>query len=102
MGIKWEDIHFGISPITNSIFIGKSKLMKNNPKVSEWIDKSKDMSNECMYAVACKLKQKELESKDDKGYYGYEYSDGSKLIYIVPNHKIEVTKIEDGGNEINV
>lgn len=90
MGIKWEDIHLWVSPITNSIYMGKSKPMKDNPKVSIWIDKSGDISNECMYAVCCKLKQEQEERDDGKAYAGYQYEDGSQLVWVAPNHKIEI------------
>jgi len=90
MGIKWEDIQIGNSPLTNSIFIGKSKPMKDNPRVSIWTDKSEDMSEDCMYAVYCKLKQEQMERDDGKPYVGYEYADGSKLIWVAPNHEIEI------------
>ena len=90
MGIKWDDIHFGISPFSNSIFIGKSKPMKGNEKVSIWTDKSKDVSNECMYAVCCKLKQIQEDKKDGKPYAGYKYEDGSQLVWVAPNHEIEI------------
>lgn len=90
MGIKWEDIHIGNSLLSNSIFLGKSKPMKDNPNLSIWTDKSKDISNECMYAVCCKLKQELSERKDDRPYVGYMYEDGSQLIYIAPNHNIEI------------
>lgn len=46
MGIKWEDIHIGNALLSNSIFIGKSKTMKDNPNLSIWTDKSKDISIE--------------------------------------------------------
>ena len=94
MGIKWDDIHFGQSLFTNSIFIGKSKPIKDNPKISEWIDKSKDVSEECMYAVCCKLRQEQSEREDNKLYAGYMYEDGSQLIWIAPNGKIEITEKE--------
>jgi len=90
MGIKWEDIHIGNSLLSNSIFIGKSKPLKDNPKVSIWSDKSKDISDECMYAVCCKLKQEQEERKDGRPYAGYEYADGSQLIWIAPNTEIEI------------
>ena len=99
MGIKWKDIHFGNSMLTNSIFIGKSKVMKNKPELSVWTDKSEDISNECMYAVACKLKQEQLEGGDGKGYSGYGYEDGSKLIWIAPNHDFKVTPKKEIENE---
>lgn len=89
MAIKWEDIHFGNSLFTNSIFIGKSKPMKENPKLSLWTDKSKDVSDECLYAVCCKLRQMQ-EEKADKPYAGYKYDDGSQLIWIAPNHEFEI------------
>jgi hypothetical protein len=84
-GIKWEDIHIGNSLLSNSIFIGKSKPMKDNPKLSIWSDKSKGM-----YAVCCKLKQEQEEREDERPYAGYEYEDGSQLIWIKPNTKIEI------------
>lgn len=90
MGIKWEDIHLGNELFTKQIFMGKSKPMKDNPNVSIWSDKSKDVSEACMYAVCCKLKQEQEERKDGKPYAGYEYADGSKLIWIKPNTKIEI------------
>ena len=99
MGIKWEDIHFGNSPLTNSIFMGKSKPMKDMPELSVWTDRSKDISEECMYAVACKLKQEQAERKDEKGYSGYKYADGSKLMWVAPNYEVKVTKIEKDGEK---
>ena len=99
MGIKWKDIHFGNALLTNSIFIGKSKPMKDMSELSVWTDKSEDISNECMYAMVCKLKHEQSEMKDNKGYIGYEYSDGSKLIWIAPNHDFKVTKTEEGANK---
>ena len=30
MGIKWENIKVGVSPITNSIYIGKTKKNGDN------------------------------------------------------------------------
>ena len=88
MSIKWSDIHIGNELLTKRIFMGKSKPMKDNPKVSIWTDKSDDISNECMYAVCCMLKQ-ELEENGEL-YAGYEYEDGSKLIYIPSNRKFNI------------
>jgi hypothetical protein len=88
MGINWKDIHFGNSPITNEIFIGKSKPMKNNPGLSIWTDKSKDVAEECMYAVCCNLKQ--IQKDNGKAYAGYKYEDGSRIVWIAPGHEIEI------------
>ena len=95
MGINWKDVHFGNSPLTNEIYIGKSKPMKNRPALSEWTDKSGDVSNECMYAVWCKLRLMQEEKEDGKPYAGYKYEDGSQLMYVAPGHKIKVEKIEE-------
>ena len=73
MGIKWEDIHIGNSLLSNSIFIGKSKPIKDNPKISEWTDRSNDMSDECINAVHHKLKQEQLERKNEKPYCDESY-----------------------------
>jgi len=43
-----------------------------------------------MYAVCCKLKQEQEERKDGRPYAGYEYADGSQLIWIAPNTEIEI------------
>jgi len=50
-----------------------------------------DISDECILAVCRKFKQM-LESNEDKEkfYSGYTYADGSQLIWIPPNHKIEI------------
>lgn len=48
MGIKWEDVHIGASPLTGQIYVGK---LKNYT----WTDKSGDRSTEVVAAVVEKL-----------------------------------------------
>jgi hypothetical protein len=90
MAIKWSDIHICCSDFTGAIYIGKLKPMKNRPEISEWVDKSGDMADECMYAVCCKLKGEQEGKEDGKPYAGYKYEDGSQLVWVAPNHKIIV------------
>ena len=49
--IKWCDINLGVSPLTNKIFIGKSKPVKDRPGVSAWTDRSGDMTDKVIYAI---------------------------------------------------
>lgn len=49
MAIKWSDIKLGTSPLTNSIFIGRTKVGKNG--MEEWTDRSEDMKQDILKAV---------------------------------------------------
>ena len=49
MSIKWSDIKIGVSPITSSIFIGKTKKEKNGLEL--WTDRSEDMKQDVLKAV---------------------------------------------------
>ena len=49
MAIKWEDIKVGVSQITNSIFIGKTKVEKDGLEI--WTDRSDDKKHEILLAV---------------------------------------------------
>lgn len=50
--IKWNDVHVGVSPITNEIYIGKSKPVEGaRPGTSMWIDKSEAKTEEVVKAV---------------------------------------------------
>lgn len=49
MAIKWEDVKVGVSPITNSIFIGKTNVKKDGLEI--WTDRSDDKKNEILLAV---------------------------------------------------
>lgn len=49
MAIKWEDVKVGVSPITNSIFIGKTKVEKDGLEI--WTDRSDDKKNDILLAV---------------------------------------------------
>lgn len=49
MSIKWEDIKVGVSPLTNSIFIGKTKAEKGG--LETWTDRSDDKKHEILLAV---------------------------------------------------
>lgn len=51
MAIKWEDYEIGVTGITNSIIIGKSKPVKGVPNLREWIDKSGDKTEMAVKAV---------------------------------------------------
>lgn len=94
MSIKWEDVHFGLSPVTNEIYIGKSKPMKDDSNLSVWTDKSKDVSNQCMYFVSQKLKREWEMDEEENNYVCYEYSDGSRLLWVAPGYGAEIKQIE--------
>ena len=49
MSIKWEDVKVGVSPLTNSIFIGKTKVEKGG--LETWTDRSDDKKHEILLAV---------------------------------------------------
>ena len=42
MGVKWEDVSAGISPLTGEIYLGKSKPLPRNEKdgLRMWTDRS--------------------------------------------------------------
>ena len=67
MGIKWDNIKVGVSPITNSIYIGKTK--KNGDK-ELWTDKSEDRTEEiikCVMVHMLKIYDKEGKSTYKSG-----------------------------------
>lgn len=92
MGIKWDDVHIGNEVISGSIYIGKSKQMTGVDGVSVWTDRSGDKTDECINAVIQLLK---TEQKEGKGYYGFQFESGAKLVFIEPNYKIEIKKEGD-------
>lgn len=47
--IKWEDIKLGASPITNNIYIGKTKVDKDGLEM--WTDRSGDKTQDVLKAV---------------------------------------------------
>ena len=49
--IKWSDVKIGVSPITKTIVIGKSKPIKGHPNMEQWTDRSDDMTREVIIAV---------------------------------------------------
>ena len=49
--IKWSDVKIGVSPITKTIVIGKSKPIKDHPNMVQWTDSSGDMTREVIIAV---------------------------------------------------
>lgn len=49
MAIKWEDVKVGVSPITSSIFIGKTKVEKDGLEI--WTDRSDDKKHEILLSV---------------------------------------------------
>ena len=88
--IKWDDVTVGASPLTNSIFIGKSKPMKGNPEVSEWTDKSKDKTQEVLRAVL------------DWFYARYKYDDKDSVELITDGKKYKLTfsiEVVEGGDK---
>ena len=46
--IKWENVKIGVSPLTNEIYIGKTKKTKLG---EEWTDKSGPMTEDFIRAV---------------------------------------------------
>ena len=62
MAINWENIKVGVSPITNSIYIGKTK---KNGDMELWTDKSEDRTEEiikCVMVHMLKIYDKEGKS----------------------------------------
>ena len=49
MAIKWDDVKIGNSILTNTIYIGKTKVDKHG--VQCWTDRSGDKTEECVKAV---------------------------------------------------
>ena len=49
MAIKWEDVKVGVSPITNNIYIGKTKVEKDGLEI--WTDRSGDKTHKILLAV---------------------------------------------------
>lgn len=49
MGIKWNDIKLGVSPLSNNIYIGKVK--RDTKGLLIFSDKSGDMTKQCVKAV---------------------------------------------------
>lgn len=47
--IKWQDVKVGASPLTNSMFIGKTKKDKNGLEL--WTDRSDDKTQEVLKAT---------------------------------------------------
>lgn len=66
MGVKWKDVTLGVSPFTNSIYIGKTKKHKDGLEL--WTDRSEDKTQEVLKAVMdwfnCRYK---YENKDSVG-----------------------------------
>ena len=79
MGIKWQDVEIGISALTNRIFIGKVKPI--NEKINEFTDKSGDMTNQCIQAVAQHLRQQCKDEEQFKNGIELCYKDGSRLSF---------------------
>ena len=67
MAINWKNIKVGVSPITNSIYIGKTKKSGDNEL---WIDKSEDKTEEiikCVMVHMLKIYDKEGKSTYKSG-----------------------------------
>lgn len=65
MAIKWENIKVGVSPITNSIYIGKTKKNGDNEL---WTDKSEDKTEEIIKCVMVHM----LNLRDKEGKTAYK------------------------------
>ena len=78
MGIKWDNVKLWVSPLTNSIYIGKTKMTSNNTEI--WIDKSDDKTSE---AILCVMEHM-LRNKYEKGMASYK-SGKTKLTVFVDN-----------------
>lgn len=49
MGVKWDDVKVGVSPLTKNIYIGKTRQEKDG--ICIWTDKSGDKTKDCVKAV---------------------------------------------------
>ena len=77
MGIKWEDVKLGVSPLTQNIYIGKIKPMGGSDGLEVWTDKSEDKTNDVLIAVVewfIYLKKYEDKSKFSLEANGKEYT----------------------------
>jgi hypothetical protein len=77
MGIKWENVKLGVSPLTQNIYIGKTKVMSGSDGLEVWTDKSEDKTNDVLRAVVqwfIYLKKDEDKSKFSIEANGKEYT----------------------------
>jgi len=81
MGIKWDDVKIGTSPITNNIYIGKVKPDKTNPNLGIWTDKSGDKTKEVIVAVIEHM----VRRMRVEGYTGYQ----------LDGYELSIRKMED-------
>lgn len=53
MGVKWEDVSAGISPLTGEIYLGKSKPLPGNEKggLRMWTDRSDSKTDNIVKVV---------------------------------------------------
>ena len=83
--IKWSDVKIGVSTITNSIFIGKTKPIKGHPNMEEWTDRSDDMTGKVIIAV--------MEWFEMTGKYNMVFDDDNGC------KRTLTYKVERNGNE---
>ena len=74
MGIKWSDIKIGISPLTNKLYIGKTRRDKDGYEL--WTDKSPDMTDSMIRFVKEHLKERCREEEFKDGIY-LNFKDGT-------------------------
>jgi hypothetical protein len=77
MGIKWENVKLGVSPLTQNIYIGKTKVMSGSDGLEVWTDKSEDKTNDVLRAVVewfIYLKEYDDKSKFSLEANGKEYT----------------------------
>lgn len=71
MGVKWEDVSAGISPLTGEIYLGKSKPLPGSEKdgLRMWTDRSDSKTDTITFTIPgiVELKCTDLRKKEGKG-----------------------------------
>lgn len=62
-------VDLGVSPITNTIYAGKLKPSKFNPKLDIWVGKKQDVTDQAIRAVFEHM----LNAAKETGYYAITF-----------------------------
>lgn len=77
----------GVSPITGTIFAGKSKPSKLSPKLKEWIGEKHDITDDAVRAVFEHM----MHNAQETGYYGVTFA-GFGTMEITLENRPEATE----------
>ena len=85
MGIKWSDIKFGLSPLSNKVYMGKAKDVGNG--VLKMTDKSGDITCQCLQIV--KMHLEERCKTEEKFKDGIDINFANGVLSFIPNKEGE-------------